>query len=74
MLLFGSTVTVVSKDKSGKPKAEGGTDRILYTSLTDGYYAKNRHGLPSEILMPHDPARLWETLSAHIEGKVDHEA
>ena len=70
-VLFGSTVTVVSKDKGGKPKAEGGTDRILYTSLTDGYCAKNRHGLPPEILMPNDPERLWETLSAHMEGRVE---
>ena len=69
MILFGSTITVVSKEKgSKKPKAVGGTDRILYTSLTDGYYAKNRHGLPSEIYMPNDPAALWSTFWAHVEG------
>ena len=69
MILFGSTITVVSKDKgSKKPKAVGGTDRILYTSLTDGYYAKNRHGLPTEIYMPSDPTALWSTFWAHVEG------
>ena len=69
MILFGSTVTVVAKEKGGgKAKAVGGTDRILYTSLTDGYYAKNRHGLPSEILMPADPSQLWETLRSEMEG------
>lgn len=67
MILFGSTITVVAKEKN-KAKAIGGTDRILYTSLTDGYYAKNRHGLPPEIVMPNDPSQLWKFFWSHLEG------
>lgn len=67
MVLFGTTVSVVTKEK-GKAKGIGGTDRVLHTSLTDGFYAKNRHGLPAEILMPEDPSQLWSTLSSAIEG------
>lgn len=70
MILFGSTVTVVSKEKGSRPKAIGGADRVLYTSLTDGYAAKNRHGLPAEILMPEDPAQLWSTLWDQVEGRA----
>ena len=65
-IMFGSTVTVISKEKSLKPKAVGGTDRVLHTSLNDGHVAKNRHGLPSEIRMPNDHTQLWETLSMHL--------
>lgn len=49
MLLFGNYKTMLMKDeKSGKTKAHGG-QRVMYTSHTTNWDAKNRFGLPPEL-------------------------
>lgn len=50
MVLFCNYKTLVITDKSGKGKAQGGR-RMMYTSHTPYWDAKNRHGLPEELSM-----------------------
>ena len=49
MILFANYKTMLMKDeKSGKTKAHGG-QRVMYTSHTTNWDAKNRFGLPPEL-------------------------
>lgn len=66
--LFGTFKTVVDKvDKKGmKGKAIGGTERVIYTTQSDAYDAKNRYGLPEEISIPDDYAKMWETVNQYF--------
>jgi len=71
-VLFGQFVTVIAKDKvtDKKGKGIGGTDRVLYCERRDAYDAKNRYGMPAELDIPGDPARIWPTIWAAItKGK-----
>ena len=55
-VLFANFKTVVTEDKNGKKKAQGGKNRMLYCTHAATWDAKNRWGLPDEI--PMDWARL----------------
>lgn len=50
MVLFCNYKTLVVTDRNGKGKAQGGR-RMMYTSHTPFWDAKNRHGLPEELPM-----------------------
>lgn len=50
MVLFCNYKTLVVTDKNGRGKAQGGR-RMMYTSHTPYWDAKNRHGLPPELPM-----------------------
>lgn len=48
LLFFNYKTYVVIDDKTKKPKAQGG-ERVVYTTHTTAWDAKNRFGLPEEI-------------------------
>lgn len=60
-VLFGTFVTV-TQEKKGRTKGIGGTERVVYAQRTDGYDAKNRYGMASQIQLPDDPAQMWSTV------------
>lgn len=64
MILFANYKTMLMKDeKSGKTKAHGG-QRVMYTSHTTNWDAKNRFGLPDEL--PFDYAQIAALVPAGI--------
>lgn len=71
-VLFGAFEQMLVDVKgASKPKASDRvSDRVLHTTRTEAWDAKNRYGLPDSIDIPNDPMRGWETLSAAlIAGK-----
>jgi hypothetical protein len=70
MCLFGRfEVEVVAEKNKPKGKGRGGGTRVLYTTYTACWDAKNRHGLPDEILMGEDPKESWENLQAALHAR-----
>ena len=68
MILFANYKTMVIKDESsGKNKARGG-QRVMYTTHTTTYDAKNRFGLPDEL--PFDYAKIAHLIPQHIPEQV----
>lgn len=64
-----STVKDKTKgDKAGEGHARGvgGLQRIVYTEKRPAYLAKNRWGMPPEIILPNDPALAWPTVAQFI--------
>jgi DNA polymerase III delta prime subunit len=52
MMLFCNFWVDVSKDKAtGKARATGGKERVIYTEHSPAWDAKNRHGLPEALNM-----------------------
>jgi len=50
LLLFANFASKVEKTESDKKKGTGdGTERMMYTTRTDAYDAKNRHGLDNPL-------------------------
>ena len=66
-VLFGKFRTIID-DKGNRAKAIGGKERVLYTEHRDAWDAKNRLGLPEQIDVPDDPAKVWETITSYIGG------
>ena len=46
---------VVEDEKTKKKKATGGKERVMYTSRTSAYDAKNRFGLPDQLPLSFEP-------------------
>lgn len=79
LVLFGKFETTLIKTKEKKIKADlGEQSRMLYTTNTAAWYAKNRFALPSEIIVPAvefsgdgvvPPAILPAELAAVFGGK-----
>ncbi len=69
-VLFGKFYTVMENEKkaqrTGKGKAIGGTDRVLYTEQRDAFVAKNRYGMPSEIWLDGGPTGSWKSVAQHL--------
>lgn len=61
-VLFGNFFTVIDKEKKGKGKGIGGTDRVLYTERRDAWDAKNRYGMDPEIGLAAEPEAMWDTV------------
>lgn len=57
LLLFANYKTDTMKDDSGKYRATGGKRRMMYTSHTAAYDAKNRFGLADELPFEFEPLR-----------------
>ena len=55
LLLFANYKTDTMKDDNGKYRATGGKRRIMYTSHTAAYDAKNRFGLADELPFEFEP-------------------
>jgi hypothetical protein len=72
-VLFGNFYTVVDREKQGKGKGVGGTDRVIYTERRDAWDAKNRYGMPEEIWLDKDRTRswaqVWETIAPGVAAK-----
>lgn len=70
MCLFGRfEVEVVTERSKAKGKGKGGSARVLYTTYTACWDAKNRHGLPEEIVMGEDAKSSWDTFVAALRGE-----
>ncbi|MCI0331935.1 MAG: ATP-binding protein [Planctomycetes bacterium] len=70
LCLFGRfEVEVVADKGKTKGKGRGGSTRMLYTSYTACWDAKNRHGLPDEIVMGDDPRESWQQVQAALCGE-----
>jgi hypothetical protein len=67
-VLFLAFETHVVTGSNAKPKACGGSRRMLYTEHTAAFDAKNRHGLPAEIDGGQGAAELWANLSAALKA------
>ena len=65
LLLFANYKTDTMKDDSGKYRATGGKRRMMYTSHTAAYDAKNRFGLADELPFEFEPLRAC--IPAHAE-------
>ena len=70
MCLFGQfeveVDTQATKSKA-KGKGRGGSNRLLYTTYSAAWDAKNRHGLPEEIdLSSSSPQDAWEDFMAAL--------
>jgi len=50
-VLFCNYRTTITEELNGKTRAVGGKERVLYTSHTAAWDAKNRHGLPDRVAM-----------------------
>ncbi len=74
-VLFGNFYTVMEDEakaeRSGKGKAIGGTDRVLYTEHRDAYVAKNRYRMPAEIWLEGGPAGSWKSIAQHITNESE---
>ncbi len=63
MVLFLDTQTTVVRDgDKGKGKARGSGSRILYCEHRPTHEAKNRHGLPAQLILPAEPEQAYPTL------------
>jgi len=49
LLLFANYFTRVAENESGRKRGVGGRERVLYTSHTAAWDAKNRHGLEEKL-------------------------
>lgn len=49
LLLFGNYFTRVAENESGRKRGVGGRERVLYTTHTAAWDAKNRHGLEEKL-------------------------
>jgi hypothetical protein len=67
-VLFLNFETFVDAARSPRPKAVGGTRRVLYTERTAAFDAKNRHGLPGRIDGGAGAAEAWANLAAALRA------
>ena len=64
---FGNFLTITQQaSKLAKAKGIGGTDRVVYTQRRDSHDAKPGYVMPNEIVLPEDPAQVWNELTQHI--------
>jgi hypothetical protein len=63
---FVAHVEAKRNDTSGK--AKGGSRRVIYTTRTAAYDAKNRHGLPEQIDAGNSPAEAWNNFVAALQA------
>jgi hypothetical protein len=66
-VLFANYRTSILESENGKTRAVGGKERVLYTSHTSAWDAKNRHGLPERTSM--DIKELSSLLSGGVLAK-----
>jgi hypothetical protein len=69
MVIFANFVAHVDPRKGdGKGKAKGGGRRMLHTTRTAAYDAKNRHALPEHIDASDGAAAAWANLAAALQA------
>lgn len=66
MILFANYQTIVIKSKDGKSKGQGGQKRVMYTTHTATWDAKNRDDLPDRLDFDFNQiANLFKTTPIH---------
>jgi hypothetical protein len=74
-VLFANFVAHVDARKGdAKGKAKGGSRRVLYTTRTAAFDAKNRHGLPEQIDGGHSAAEAWANFAGALQASKQHSA
>lgn len=78
-VLFGTFLSRVvtagnSTKMNAKGKAQGGTERVLYTERRDTFDAKNRYGMEPAIMIPDDHTQVWATIHAAMTKGNGHES
>jgi hypothetical protein len=69
LVLFANFVAHVDARKGdGKSKAKGRSRRVIYTTRTAAYDAKNRHGLPEQLDAGHSAAEAWAKFVAALQA------
>lgn len=72
LVAFGNFEVIVKGGDAGakpkKGKATGGQVRMLYTQRHAAYDAKNRLGLPEEIVMGDSPAEAWANFQEAVKA------
>jgi hypothetical protein len=69
LVLFSNFTTHVDARKGdGKGKARGGSRRVIYTSRTAAFDAKNRHGLPEQIDAGNGATEAWANFTAALHA------
>lgn len=72
--LFGGFRAIVKQEQRDtgnalkKGKMLDDTERVIHTQNGGAFVAKNRYGMPPEIVLPPDPAQSWTTVWNHIRG------
>ena len=65
MILCGTfNVKVRKESKIARGKAEGSGERIVHTTASAAYEAKNCHRLPPTINLGNDPLKMWDRFRA----------
>jgi hypothetical protein len=69
MVLFLNFVShVEARRNEARGKARGGTRRVLWTTRTAAFDAKNRHGLPEQIDAGSSAAEAWHNFVAALQA------
>jgi hypothetical protein len=69
LVIFANFVAHIdTKKQDTKGKAKGGSRRVLFTTRTAAFDAKNRHGLPDQIDCGHSAAEAWAHFAAALQA------
>src|SRR5262249_14995615 len=69
LVLFANFVAHIDSRKGEeKGKAKGGSRRVIFTTRTAAYDAKNRHGLPEQIEAGHSASEAWANFAAALRA------
>jgi hypothetical protein len=69
LVLFSQFVAHVdTRRNDSKGKAKGGSRRVLYTTRTAAFDAKNRHGLPEQIDAGDSAAEAWANFTGALQA------
>jgi hypothetical protein len=68
VLFLNFAAHVEARRSDAKGKAVGGTRRVLYTTRTAAFDAKNRHGLPEQIDGGHSATELWANFVTALQA------
>lgn len=66
-ILFAKFETIIDREKQGKGKGIGGTERIIYGEHRDAFDAKSQHGFPAEHRVTSDAAGMWNEIMGLIK-------
>lgn len=69
MILFANYQTIVVKSKDGKSKGQGGQKRVMYTTHTATWDAKNRDDLPDKL--DFDYNQIAHLFTDSVISKID---
>ncbi len=68
-ILFAKFETIIDREKKGKGKGIGGTDRIIYGAQRDAYDAKSQHGFPEEYRLTGDINTMYDEIMEQLHNQ-----